>query len=63
MRRELNATAQRRMAVLHPLKLVLDGWPTDDDGNPVVEWFQLVNNPENPDDGNPSRPLHRRALD
>ena len=51
MRRELNATAQRRMAVLHPLKLVLDGWPTDDDGNPVVEWFQLVNNPENPDDG------------
>ncbi|MCP5996067.1 glutamine--tRNA ligase, partial [Klebsiella pneumoniae] len=31
--------------------LVLDGWPTDDDGNPVVEWFQLVNNPENPDDG------------
>ena len=39
------------MAVLHPLKLVLDGWPTDENGNPVVEWFELVNNPENPDDG------------
>ena len=48
VRRELNATTQRRMAVLHPLKLVLDGWPTDENGNPVVEWFELVNNPENP---------------
>jgi len=31
--------------VLHPLKLVLDGWPTDEDGNPVVDWFELPNNP------------------
>lgn len=28
VRRELNATAQRRMAVLHPLKLRLTNWPT-----------------------------------
>lgn len=51
VRRDLNRTAQRRMAVLHPLKLVLDGWPTDAEGNPVVEHFPVINNPENPDDG------------
>lgn len=48
VRRELNATAQRRMAVTRPLKVVLDGWPTDADGKPAVEWFEVVNNPENP---------------
>lgn len=51
VRRELNMTAQRRMAVLHPLKLVLDNWPTDADGNPVVEHFDVANNPERPEDG------------
>lgn len=51
VRKELNRTAQRRMAVLHPLKLVLDRWPVDADGNPVVDHFEIVNNPENPDDG------------
>lgn len=45
VRRDLNGSANRRMAVLHPLKLVLDGWPTDEDGNPVVDWFELPNNP------------------
>lgn len=51
VRRELNATAQRRMAVLHPLKLVLDNWPADAEGNPVVEYFEVANNPERPEDG------------
>ena len=51
VRRELNATAQRRMAVLRPLRLRLTNWPTDDAGEPVVEWFEVANNPENPDDG------------
>lgn len=51
VRRDLNKTAQRRMAVLHPLKLVLTNWPADADGNPVVEHFEVANNPENPDDG------------
>ena len=51
VRRELNLTAQRRMVVLRPLRLVLDNWPTDSDGNPVVEYFEVTNNPENPDDG------------
>lgn len=51
VRRELNATAQRRMAVLRPLRLVIDNWPTDADGTPVTEYFEVANNPENPDDG------------
>ncbi len=51
VRRELNATAQRRMAVLHPLKLVLDNWPADEQGNPVVEYFEVANNPERAEDG------------
>jgi len=51
VRRELNATAQRRMAVLRPLRLVLDNWPTDASGNPVVEHFDVANNPENAEDG------------
>ncbi len=51
VRRELNATAQRRMAVLRPLRLVIDNWPTDADGTPVTEYFEVANNPENADDG------------
>ena len=46
VRRDLNATAQRRMAVLHPLKLVLTNWPEGQ-----VEHFEVANNPENPGDG------------
>ena len=46
VRADLNRQAQRRMAVLHPLKLVIDNWPTG-----LVEHFELVNNPENPADG------------
>lgn len=51
VRRELNTSAQRRMAVLRPLRLVLDNWPADELGRPVVEYFEVANNPENADDG------------
>ena len=51
VRRDLNLSAQRRMAVLRPLKLVLTNWPTDAAGAPVVEHFEVANNPENPEDG------------
>jgi glutaminyl-tRNA synthetase len=51
VRTELNRTALRRMAVLRPLRLVLTNWPLDADGRPAVEWFEVANNPENPDDG------------
>ncbi|RLP12800.1 glutamine--tRNA ligase/YqeY domain fusion protein [Propionibacterium australiense] len=51
VRRELNATSQRRMVVTRPLHLVIDNWPTGENGAPVVEYFPLTNNPENPDEG------------
>ena len=51
VRRDLNATAQRRMAVLKPLRVVVTNWPTNDNGEPLVEYFEVSNNPENPDDG------------
>ncbi|MCB0997887.1 MAG: glutamine--tRNA ligase/YqeY domain fusion protein [Acidimicrobiales bacterium] len=46
VRSELNRTAQRRMAVLRPLKLVVTNWPAGQ-----VEHVTLQNNPENADDG------------
>ena len=51
IRRELNDTSLRRLAVLRPLKLVITNWPDDAAGNPIVEHHEVVNNPENPDDG------------
>jgi glutaminyl-tRNA synthetase len=46
VRNDLNRTALRRMAVLHPIKLVITNWPTGH-----VERVTLQNNPENPADG------------
>jgi len=46
VRRHLNLHAQRRMGVLRPLKLVIEGWP---EGH--VELVDLVNNPEDTDAG------------
>ncbi|MGK0275946.1 MAG: glutaminyl-tRNA synthetase [Ilumatobacter sp.] len=51
IRTRLNKTALRRMAVLDPLKVVITNWPTDAGGAPVVEEVELINNPENADDG------------
>jgi len=60
VRTRLNRIAQRRMAVLRPLEVVIDNWPDDDDGAPVVEHVELVNNPENPDDGTRTTPFTGR---
>ncbi len=57
VRRHLNASAQRRMAVLRPVKLVLTNWPTDEQGQPVTEYFELTNNPERPEDGTRTVPF------
>ena len=46
IRTELNRTAQRRMAVLQPIALVITNWP---EGH--VEYATLQNNPENEADG------------
>ncbi len=46
LRDDLNKRARRVMAVLHPLKLVIENYP---DG--VVEELDAVNNPEDSTDG------------
>ena len=46
VRGELNRTAQRRMTVLRPVRLVITNWP---EGH--VELVEVANNPENPADG------------
>ncbi|WP_040494517.1 glutamine--tRNA ligase/YqeY domain fusion protein [Ilumatobacter nonamiensis] len=60
VRTRLNRVAQRRMAVLRPLEVVIDNWPVDDSGAPVVEQVELVNNPENADDGTRTAPFSGR---
>ena len=50
IREVLNATAPRRMAVLRPLKLVIDNW---EEGR--IETLEAVNSPENPAAG--TRPV------
>jgi glutaminyl-tRNA synthetase len=46
VRTNLNKTALRRMGVLDPLKMIITNWPTDDEGNPVIEMRDVINNPE-----------------
>ena len=54
IRDDLNKTAQRRMAVLRPLKLVIDNYPEGQ-----IEELTAVNNPENADDGTRTVPFAR----
>ena len=56
VREELNRTALRRMAVLRPLKVVIENFP---EGH--VEELEAVNNPEDPSAGT-RRVLFRREL-
>ena len=46
LREDLNETAQRVMAVLHPVKLVLTNYPEG-----KTETFEVENNPNRPEDG------------
>ncbi len=41
-----NKHAPRAMCVLRPLKVVIDNWPKDASGKPVVEHLDFVMNPE-----------------
>ena len=52
IREELNATAPRRIAVLHPIKVVVDNYPED-----KTEYFTLPNNPQDPDAGTRQLPF------
>ncbi len=46
IREDLNKTSNRVMAVLRPLKVVIDNYPEEDE-----EWMDAINNPEDPDAG------------
>ena len=46
IREELNATADRRIAILHPIKVVITNYPED-----KTEYFDVPNNPGNPERG------------
>jgi glutaminyl-tRNA synthetase len=57
IREELNATAPRRIAVLKPLRLVVDNYPAD-----RTETFTLPNNPQDPGAGTRELPFGRELL-
>jgi glutaminyl-tRNA synthetase len=54
IRDDLNKRAQRRMAVLHPLKLVIDNYPEGQS-----EEMDAVNNPEDPSAGTRKAPFSK----
>lgn len=54
LRDHLNKVAPRRMAVLNPVKLVIDNYPEGQ-----VEYLEAINNPENPADGTRQVPFSR----
>ena len=54
VREDMNTDTPRIMAVLRPLKVIIDNYPEDQ-----VEWFDVENNPENPDMGTRKVPFSR----
>ncbi|MBW1803036.1 MAG: glutamine--tRNA ligase/YqeY domain fusion protein [Deltaproteobacteria bacterium] len=54
VREDLNKRAQRVMAVLHPLRVVIDNYPEDG-----IEELDAVNNPEDPSMGTRKVPFSR----
>jgi len=54
IREDLNKHAQRVMAVLHPLRVVIDNYPEG-----IVEDLEAINNPENPGMGTRNVPFSR----
>ncbi|MDR3692489.1 MAG: glutamine--tRNA ligase/YqeY domain fusion protein [Fimbriimonas sp.] len=54
VREELNASAQRVMAVMNPIKVVLTNYPEDQ-----VEYVDAINNPEDPSAGTRKVPFSR----
>ena len=45
------------MAVLDPIRLVIDNWPKNEDGTPVIEYLDAPNNLENPELGERKLPF------
>lgn len=54
VRKDLNATSHRVLAVLKPLKVIIDNYPADS-----VEYLDAINNPEDPSAGTRQVPFSR----
>lgn len=54
LREDLNKRAERRMAVLRPIRLVITNYPEDQE-----EWMEAINNPEDPSAGKRRVPFSR----
>ncbi len=54
LRDDLNVRATRRMAVIDPLKVIIENYPEDQE-----EWFDGANHPQNPDFGTRRVPFSR----
>ena len=54
IREELNASANRKIAILNPIKVVITNYPED-----KTEYFEVSNNPGNPDAGTRALPFTR----
>ena len=54
IREELNDTAERRIAIMHPIKVVITNYPED-----MVEYFEVSNNPNHPEAGTRKLPFTR----
>jgi glutaminyl-tRNA synthetase len=54
VRKDLNITSPRVMAVLNPLKIVIENYPED-----KVEYLDAINNPEDPSAGSRQIPFSR----
>lgn len=57
LRDELNKTSTRAMAVLNPVKLIVENYPEDKE-----EYLETQNNPENPEDGSRMIPFCRELF-
>lgn len=57
IREDLNKKAERVMAVLNPLKIVIENYPEGQ-----VEWLPVENNPENPESGSRNIPFGRELF-
>ena len=57
LRTDLNARAERRMAVLNPLKVVIENFPEND-----VDWLDAINNPEDESAGTRKVPFTRELF-
>jgi len=57
LRDDLNKRSPRVMAVLEPLRVVIENWPAGE-----VEWLSAVNNPEDPTAGTRTVPFGRELF-